>query len=991
MKKLSEVIFVLIFTFLSCTGEKSLPENDLDEVGTDFDISDEDIEDSEHNDPESDGSTDTDEEADNDVSGVITISKIPSDVVPDKPSYPYSFAKTKNGILFFAANDATGIEPWISDGTETGTKLLFDTCPGKMDSNSKLIHSDSIQAIFYACGLFWISDGTIEGTTVISNSEDKSLSFFARNEPELLPEGIQIGETVLVLFPMYEISIYDDLVWEIILIDKKSKTFKKVAKIDMFQKILGIKDSKVFFLAGNNDAKLHLWSSDGTEENTAPVVEISPFNENESWYLVDLTMKEKFVFMLSDGYETKFKFVVTDGTASGTELFEKVSADYEGFISIEATDANFYVSDYNGNFFHFDPSTGELDTVANLANDFSAGIYDMIAFEDSVFLLVSIDDYFEILKFDEKSNEFSSFHKYNEPVNSDNILPLFFKKDSTLCFVDNEKFKIFSSYQSYTDVLNIYDAAKDTTRKIKLNSPFFWEDDFHMRDRPRNFDFIGSDIFFGGNEIIVPTSDSWYHAGNEPKIILRESTEAELLKNINHEVLSDYYAIYSPFLYDNILYYSTPNVSSGHPELNITDRGVNRTEKTMDIDVDDFIVFKESLYVNSMDGIYLVDHESESLFTYVADWAISIFPLKDFILFSSSDTEHGQELWKTNGTENGTEFFKDIFPGKEGSFPPEEFIAKDNKMLFRAKNSEETGWEPYFTDGTPENTKLLADAIEGERSSDMFLMQLLDDYFYFVAYNELSDISRIYRTDGIELKLIGDIDMPTEGFVRIMVPLKDKITVITNTYNESFVYSIDHKTTEFTKILSIPARSVNQEAFARIDNKVLFLLQINGPGRQCELWITDGTATGTQKIKSLFQDLAKPYNYKNYMFNSGGQVFFSISDGIHGDEVWISDGTETGTKMLKDIMPGQGQSNPVFLLEHKEILYFTASDGVHGNELWRTDGTTEGTYMVYDLFEGPDSSSISSIFFTDNDDIVVKSYDEKDGYQLRKIPAELCN
>ena len=987
MKKLSMMYFILGCTILSCHSEKISSENDSDKIGTDSDNLNEVWDDSDFF--ESD--TDKDEKPDDYISGVITISKIPSDVVPDKPSYPYSFTKTENGILFFATNDATGIEPWTTDSTEAGTKILFDSCPGKMDSYSRLINSDGVQAIFYACGLIWASDGTFEGTTVVSNSEDESLSFFAINEPESLLESIQFQEKVFASIPVYGNSFYENLHWKIILIDKKSRTFKKVADVDIFQKILGAKNGNVFFLAGNNDDKLHLWSSDGTEEKTVPVVEISPFNEIDQWYLTDMTVKENFVFILSTSeYGDDFKFVVTDGTASGTVIFDK-TFESSGLVKIEATDKNIYVSDYGGKFFHFDPSTGELEQITDLSNDFSAGIYDIIAFEDSVFILVSIDNNFEILKFDEKSSKFFSFHKLNEPENDYGMPPLFFRKNENLCFVDNEKYKIFSSYQSYTDILNIYNVAEDKSRKINLNSPFFWEEDILYRDRPRNFDFIGNDVFFGGNEIVFPTSNSWYHVGNEPKIIKEASAEAELLKNINHEVLSDYYAIYSPFLHNNILYYSTPNVYSGYPELNITDSGVNRKVKTVDFHVDDFIVFKDNLYVNSMNGMYLIDHASDSLFTYVAGWAISIFPLKDFILFSSSDTKHGQELWKTDGTRNGTEFFKDIFPGKEGSFPPEDFKAIENKMLFRAKNSEETGWEPYFTDGTPENTKLLVDALEGWDSSDMFLMKVLDDYFYFVPYDQTADFSKIYRTDGFNTELLANIVMSTEGFVRIMEPLKDKVAVITSNYQEVSVYSIDHKTAEFKKISSIPARFVWQNAFARIDNKVLFLVELDVPGRDCELWITDGTATGTKKIKSLFQDLAKTYFDKNYLFNSGKHVFISISDGIHGNEIWISDGTETGTKMLKDIMPGQGQSNPKFLLEHKNILYFTASDGVHGNELWRTDGTADGTYMVYDLLEGPGSSSINSIFFTDTDDIIVRSYDEKDGYQLRKIPAAICN
>ena len=34
-----------------------------------------------------------------------------------------------------------------------------------------------------------------------------------------------------------------------------------------------------------------------------------------------------------------------------------------------------------------------------------------------------------------------------------------------------------------------------------------------------------------------------------------------------------------------------------------------------------------------------------------------------------------------------------------------------------------------------------------------------------------------------------------------------------------------------------------------------------------------------------------------------GEALFHASDGVHGDELWITDGTATGTKLVRDINP----------------------------------------------------------------------------------------
>ena len=116
-----------------------------------------------------------------------------------------------------------------------------------------------------------------------------------------------------------------------------------------------------------------------------------------------------------------------------------------------------------------------------------------------------------------------------------------------------------------------------------------------------------------------------------------------------------------------------------------------------------------------------------------------------------------------------------------------------------------------------------------------------------------------------------------------------------------------------------------------------------------ELWMSDGTSNGTVMVKDINSgsgDSMSQNGYDLYHLTSvGNTVYFSADDGINGLELWKSDGTANGTMMVKDINSGSGSSSPNHLTAVGNTVYFAANDGTNGSELWKSDGTGNGTVM----------------------------------------------
>lgn len=165
--------------------------------------------------------------------------------------------------------------------------------------------------------------------------------------------------------------------------------------------------------------------------------------------------------------------------------------------------------------------------------------------------------------------------------------------------------------------------------------------------------------------------------------------------------------------------------------------------------------------------------------------------------------------------------------------------------------------------------------------------------------------------------------------------------------------------TELLKDIQTGAtRSNFPTSFIKIGSEYYFIAAHSG-SFGISLWKTDGKSTGTVMVKDLGSykiPQGGGFISSLPMIGFKGKVFFVLDDN-EGKELWISDGTNSGTKMLKNIHPGfQTGSNPIGFIEFKDYLYFFANDGTNGNELWRTDGTENGTVLFKDIYAGAISS-----------------------------------
>ena len=228
--------------------------------------------------------------------------------------------------------------------------------------------------------------------------------------------------------------------------------------------------------------------------------------------------------------------------------------------------------------------------------------------------------------------------------------------------------------------------------------------------------------------------------------------------------------------------------------------------------------------------------------------------------FTACDSTAGCELWKTDGTTDGTTLVKDIWPGFRTDPRPQRhhihLTDLDGQLMFHAEDGV-TGLELWKSDGTAQGTVLVKDIYPGPGDS----IHRYSDDLYMVSSNGRVFFSADDGTNGRELWM-------SDGTEAGTVLVKD--------------------------ILPGPLGG-GANSLTDVDGTVFFVAYDPDHGR--ELWKSDGTASGTVLVKDIM-----PGEYSGVQIGTlialNGALFFIGDDGVNRARLWKSDGTEAGTMMI---------------------------------------------------------------------------------------------
>lgn len=117
------------------------------------------------------------------------------------------------------------------------------------------------------------------------------------------------------------------------------------------------------------------------------------------------------------------------------------------------------------------------------------------------------------------------------------------------------------------------------------------------------------------------------------------------------------------------------------------------------------------------------------------------------VFFVAHDTVNGRELWKTDGTAEGTALVRDIWPGNSTSSGPQNLIEFNGVLLFSASDGVR-GMELWRSDGTVAGTYMLGDYCPGETGSNPHTFIHMGDFVSFFSSCGRGDLNGPWRTDG---------------------------------------------------------------------------------------------------------------------------------------------------------------------------------------------------------------------------------------------------
>lgn len=337
------------------------------------------------------------------------------------------------------------------------------------------------------------------------------------------------------------------------------------------------------------------------------------------------------------------------------------------------------------------------------------------------------------------------------------------------------------------------------------------------------------------------------------------------------------------------------------------------------------------------------------------------------LVFAYNNTTLGNELWKSDGSSTGTVLVKDILPGKEGS-GPNDITSGNGITLFSAMGT--AGNELWRTDGTAAGTVMVKD-INTITTADAqpFGFTAINNKVIFGAYTG-GNYAKLYVNDGTK-----NGTSLVDSAIRVtQMVFSQKAFVIFKKeayfFNESQILCKTNGTKTGTTVLPVPSMVEPTVGFITnliATDNLLYAIVYNFKTNMTIIWRTDGTKAGTYILKADINA-----NFDVLPVAIGSTLFFANVDYSMGSQLWKTDGTVAGTRIVKTI--GSYNYNPLSnLYNFKGKLYFNAYaiSSAAGTVLWQSDGTEAGTIILKELsvFQQPFGEANGKLFFYAYDNV----------------------
>jgi len=337
-----------------------------------------------------------------------------------------------------------------------------------------------------------------------------------------------------------------------------------------------------------------------------------------------------------------------------------------------------------------------------------------------------------------------------------------------------------------------------------------------------------------------------------------------------------------------------------------------------------------------------------------------IFEYKGEAYFCGRHRSLGRELFRTNGTAEGTNVVADIDAGP-GSSDPRDFFILNDKLYFTAETTP-TGRELWRTDGTEDGTKLIKDTVPGPVGGlETLLPQITSatnfikagNAVYFITSDLSADenlITSYWRTDG---SFQGTVNLTSDPELNLISANSR------GAYFSRFNRSIDRSSLEIIPNTGINIQLIEEFAegcgrpfiaFERTQGVVpgeqLYLkTRCSGAEINESIIVTDGTIAGTRTL--LVDGVLTPLGETDQIRTFVDFPLFGDAPGGAPIEGFTTDGATSRQFTLCEA--DCSGFIPENITINNRMLYRLVQPSTIrplASFIWSSDGTTSGSQLL---------------------------------------------